>query len=302
MIAVIGSNGYIGRHLANELLKKFDLGLINFYGNRSESIDGYNNYNRIDIYSEVTWKDILKKNKYIYFLPGLTGVLNSFNNASEFVSTNELGLIKLLQTAKKFNFKPHIIFPSTRLVYFSEKEIKLKETHVSPENLKSVYSLNKFACEKYLELYSKYFKINYTILRISVPFGSEFKDFNDSYGIVNQFINDAVKNNKIQIFGNGSQKRTFTYIGDLINIFVKCIDNPLLINEIFNVGGNDHFSIYELAKKISVKYNAEIEVKKWDDFSLQTESGHTIFDSSKLDAIIGPNTYNVYFDEWIKKK
>ncbi len=301
MIAVIGSNGYIGRHLSHSLLNQFDVSEINLYGNREVSIDGFLNYTKIDINLESTWKDILEKNKIIYFFPSLTGVLNSFNMATEFISVNELGLVKLLETSRKYNFKPHIIFPSTRLVYSSEKEIKLKETDIFPENLKSIYSLNKFCCEKYLEMYSKYFQIEYTILRISVPFGSNFTNNDNSYGIVNHFINNALYNKKIQIYGDGMQKRTFTFIGDIINIFLKCIEIPQMKNEIFNIGGSDHLSIYDLAKKISNKYKAEILLLEWDIFSLQTESGHTIFDSSKLDNLIGSNNYIVSFDDWLNK-
>ena len=72
MIAVIGSNGYIGRHLANALLNQFDVSEINLYGNREVSIDGFLNYNKIDINLESTWKDVLEKNKIIYFFPSLT--------------------------------------------------------------------------------------------------------------------------------------------------------------------------------------------------------------------------------------
>jgi UDP-glucose 4-epimerase len=187
------------------------------------------------------------------------------------------------------------------LLYSSEKEIKLKETDIFPENLKSIYSLNKFCCEKYLEMYSKYFQIEYTILRISVPFGSNFTNNDNSYGIVNHFINNALNNKKIQIYGDGMQKRTFTFIGDIINIFLKCIEIPQMKNEIFNIGGSDHLSIYDLAKKISNKYKAEIFLLEWDIFSLQTESGHTIFDSSKLDNLIGSNNYIVSFDDWLNK-
>lgn len=301
MIAVIGSNGYIGRHLSNALLNQFDVSQINLYGNREVSIDGFLNYTKIDINLESTWKNILEKNSIIYFFPSLTGVLNSFNKATEFISVNELGLVKLLETSRKYNFKPHIIFPSTRLVYSSAKEIKLKETDISPDNLKSIYSLNKFCCEKYLEMYSKHFQIDYTILRISVPFGSYFSNFDNSYGIVNHFINNALNSKKIQIYGDGLQKRTFTFIGDIVNIFLKCIEIPLMKNEIFNIGGNDHISIYDLAKKISKKYKAEILLLEWDIFSLQTESGHTIFDSSKLDNLIGSNNYIVSFDDWLNK-
>jgi UDP-glucose 4-epimerase len=302
VIAIIGCNGYIGRHLTNALLNKYHFSEINLYGNRDKSIDGYVNYTKIDISLENSWREVLEKNKIIYFLPSLTGVLNSFIKASEFIFTNELGLIKLLETVKLYNFKPHIIFPSTRLVYSSDKDFKLKECDVHPDNFKSIYSLNKFSCEKYLELYSKYFQIDFTVFRISVPFGSNFENFENSYGIVNHFVNSAMKHKKIQIYGDGLQKRTFTYIDDLINIFIKCIENPLLINDIFNIGGNDHFSIYELANKISKKYDAEISLLEWDKFSLQTESGHTIFDSTKLDSIIGGDNYTVHFDEWLNNK
>ena len=299
MIAVIGSNGYIGRHLSNALLNQFDVSEVNLYGNREVSIDGFLNYTKIDLTLENTWKEILEKNSVIYYFSSLTGVLSSFNKATEFIEVNELGIIKLLETSRKYNFKPHIIFPSTRLIYSSQTEIKLKETDIFHDNFKSIYSLNKFCCEKYLEMYSKHFQIDYTILRISVPFGSNFANFDNSYGIVNHFIKSAQNNRMIEIYGTGLQKRTFTFIGDIINIFLKCIEVPLMKNEIFNIGGNDHLSIYDLAKKISDKYNAEILSLEWNNFSLQTESGHTIFDSTKLDNLIGSNNYVVSFDDWL---
>lgn len=123
---------------------------------------------------------------------------------------------------------------------------------------------------------------------------------NFSYGTISQFLNRARENKNILIFGDGSQRRTFTYITDLVNVLIQGAFSEQTNCGVFNVGGADNLSIIEAAKKIADLYNVSIEFKEWSELDQKIESGDTVFDSTKNDAITS-YTYRNSSDYWIRQ-
>ncbi len=295
-ILIVGSNGYVGKHLTKEFM---NLGYDNLILTdiQDESFFKGVNYFQWDISTKTdALVRTIKECEFVFFFGGLTGTINSIENYSRFVTTNEIGLLNLLDILKIYNPHCKIIFPSTRLVYKGKKGIAIKEE--DEKEFKTVYAMNKFSCENYLKIYQECYGIRYSIFRICVPFANTLDD-KFSYGTIGQFLNKAKENKDILIFGDGSQRRTFTHITDLVNVIIRGAFNAHTDNGIFNIGGRDNLSILQVAEKIAELFSVSVEFKEWSLLDRKIESGDTVFDSSKLDSILLYN-YEHSFEDWVK--
>lgn len=289
---VIGCNGYIGRHLCAFLIDK---GWSIFGFDISESsLIPITKYQTLDITQKDQLEKIDMELDFIFYFSGITGTLNGYDKYETYIDINEKGLINLLSQIRQSKSEARIIFPSTRLVY---KGIKNKELDENAEKeFKTIYALNKWFGEQVIQQYSNYFNLKYTIFRICVPYGNIFAN-EYSYGTIGFFLNKAMSNENIVLFGTGQQKRTFTHIEDICLQIYYSIMNPLSENRIFNIAG-ESFSLDEIAHRISTKYHTGIEYQVWPELDKQLESGDTIFDASQIQLLIQMPLKNK-FDNWL---
>ena len=276
--AIIGSKGYIGKHLEYYLKQKKN-DVVCYDVVESEDV----NYHRCDLTDFESVRRIIDlKVDYIFMFAGLTGTYVGFDKANIFVNVNEMGLINLLNCIRESKYRPKIIFPSTRLIYKGADKA-LKED--DEKETKTIYAVNKIACENLLYAYRQNFDIPYTIFRICVPFGNMFSD-DYSFGTIGFFIRQASNDRRITLYGDGSIKRTFTSMHDLCKQIVEVGMERVSDGEIFNIGGHT-YSLRNAAEIIASYYKAEISFISWPERDLKMESGSTYFDSSKIERVMG---------------
>jgi len=192
----------------------------------------------------------------------------------------------LLDAIRKSEYRPKVIFPSTRLVYKGyDKPLKEEDEKES----KTIYSANKIACEGYLQAYHDSFDIPYTIFRICIPYGNLLSS-DYSFGTVGFFIKQAMAGKNITLYGGGAIRRTFTHMEDLCLQVTEGAFKPESNSEIYNVGG-ETLSLYDAAEIIAKKYGVNVTAVPWPDRDLRIESGHTYFDDTKIQALLGGITY-----------
>jgi len=241
------------------------------------------NYHRCDLTDFESVRRIIDlKVDYIFMFAGLTGTYVGFDKANIFVNVNEMGLINLLNCIRESKYRPKIIFPSTRLIYKGADKA-LKED--DEKETKTIYAVNKIACENLLYAYRQNFDIPYTIFRICVPFGNMFSD-DYSFGTIGFFIRQASNDRRITLYGDGSIKRTFTSMHDLCKQIVEVGMERVSDGEIYNIGGHT-YSLRNAAEIIASYYKAEISFISWPERDLKMESGSTYFDSSKIERVMG---------------
>ena len=292
---VLGANGYVGRHLRLQLI---EAGISHTLGDiQREHSEGDSAYVQLDLLDKESFSHLIENHDVIYCLSGKTGTYDGFKNYESFVETNELALLNLLDVTAKLNPSAKIVFPSTRLVYKGIKDAELAED--SRMEAKTIYAVNKIACEKYLECYANSFDLRYLVLRICVPYGNAFGgDY--SYGTLGMMFNQASKGT-IRLFGDGSQRRTLTHIVDISRIFVQAgLDNELA-GDVFNIGGPDNLSIREIAEAIAKIRGANIENHPWPDHHKKIESGDTVFNGSKLESRINVSFHHDFYS-WLKSR
>lgn len=290
---LIGSNGYLGKHLAFHLHQEgFDN--LNF-DIQAEASAGISNYNQIDITSENAFDKLDPDVDFIFLFAGLTGTSAGFDDYKKFIAVNELGLLNLLNWMRKTNCTARVVYPSTRLVYKGVKNHLLKED--DPKEALTIYALNKINAENMLWMYQNAFGIDYTVFRICVPYGNLF-DENFSYGTLGFFISKAKIGDNITLFGDGMIGRTFTHVSDISTTINKAVQNEKTKNEIFNLGG-ENLTLLEVAKLVAKKYGVGIRFNPWPDLALKLESDDTVFDDGKLRAVAN-HQYKHSIAEWIE--
>jgi UDP-glucose 4-epimerase len=290
---VFGANGYLGRHIAN-FLKTNNIEFIPV-GNSVNSIDGFENYEQVDITQSQQIVKIDFDVDFIFVFAGLTGTNIGFEQYHKFIDVNENGLLNILKYHTDSKSKARIVFPSTRLVYKGVKDTPL--TEISEKEALTVYAQNKIACEGYLKMYQNYFNIDYTIFRICVPYGNLMDD-TYSYGTLGFFLNKAKNQENISLYGDGTQKRTFTHVNDIIEAIFKTLTSKKSINNVYNIGSNDDLSLLEVANLVANKNGVGVDFVEWPENALKVESGDTIFDDNKLKQEIG-YTYKKSLESWI---
>lgn len=278
-VAVIGCNGYLGRHIVRSL-QCDGFSCCGYDMHESASAD-CRIYRQCDITRQDFWLSLNPLNHVaIVFLAGLSGVEKSFVEPERFLSVNVMGLLRLLESLKGLgSAAPRIIFTSSRLVYEGGGEVGESASRMA----RSVYAATKIACEELLSAYHSRYGIPYIVLRICVPYGNLVsKDY--SYGTMGFFLNRVRQGVPITIWGDGSIRKTYTYIGDICKI-VSGMCSRSLPSGIFNVGGHD-YSLREVAELVIEKFGGSFETIPYPEEAQKVEMGNISLLSNKLDGLM----------------
>lgn len=272
---VFGADGYIGRHLVHFLLQSGNT--VAAFGLAAEAPAGEIDYRVVDVAERASLDGIDWNVDAVFMFAGLTGTYAGFQSAEQFVKVNEIGLLNILELIRASGFHPRLVFPSTRLVYRGSDAALREDDPCEP---KTVYAVNKLACEHLLRVYSNSFDIDHTIYRICVPYGNVIGT-EYSYGTVGAFMKQAAANQVIRLFGDGSLRRSYTHVEDLCDqILLSCFAESTR-NQTLNTLGED-VSLRSVAGAIAKKCGAALEFTPFPDKDFRIESGHTVFDASKL--------------------
>lgn len=176
------------------------------------------------------------------------------------IKTCVLGMMNMLELAKKYNAK--IMQFSTSEVYGEPLEFPQRETYrgnVNPIGIRGCYDEGKRCAETLCFDYYREFNVNIKIVRIFNTYGKNMSK-NDGR-VISNFINQALNNKDITIYGDGSQTRSFQYIDDLIEGITRTMNNT---NNDFlgpiNLGNPEEFTIFELANKIITLTNSNSKI------------------------------------------
>jgi len=292
---LLGANGYLGRHLTHYLAKAgcavraCDMqpeGACPVPAGEYLQLD----VTRLEALQVIDW-DV----DFVFVFAGMTGTHAGFEQFNRFVQVNELGLLNVLTAILGSGHRPRIVFPSTRLVY-AGSELSLPED--APKQPKTIYAVNKLACEHILESYRHAFDLPFTIFRICVPYGNSVGN-GYSYGLTGTFIKQARENSAITLYGDGSLRRTLSHIDDICRDVIALAADPRGVGEIFNVPG-EPFSLLAVATAIAARYGARVDYRDWPAKDLKIESGHTVFDGSKLRSLFDRSP-DQHFESWIRQ-
>lgn len=253
---ITGCAGFIGSNLTDKLLENKDNKLIgvdnlnSFYAKKikEKNIESALK-NRNFIFMENDLLDIKNLNDIFndynidstIHLAGYGGVRPSIDNPRLYIDNNITATLNILECMKKYEVK-NIIFASSSSVYGNSKENIFTETLKVSEPI-SPYAMTKLACEELLYTYHKLYNINVMALRFFTVYGRRQRPDLAIYKFTKLIFEDK----PIPVFGDGSTKRDYTYIDDIIEGIISAInykDNNYY--EIINLGGGEPVSLEEM--------------------------------------------------------
>ena len=280
-IFITGSSGFIGFHIAKELLDK---------GHKIHGFDSMNSY--YDVNLKKSRFQILKKYKKFSFTKGLlennkilsksilgfkpkiiihlaaqAGVRYSIEKPRVYLDSNIIGTYNIIELAKKINIK-HLLIASSSSIYGANKRLPFKEIDKTETQL-SIYAETKKSTENIAHSFSSIWKVPTTILRLFTVYGPwgrpDMALFKFTKGILNK--------KKIDIYNNGKLYRDFTYVGDIVNAVCLLINkapnskqfgkikndslSPVAPFRVINIGNSHKIFLLkfidELEKQIGIK-------------------------------------------------
>lgn len=256
---ILGGGGFLGSHLCEELLVQGHVvrildrpNLARFkpfqHHETVEWIDG-DFINRKDVDNAVSGCDI------IYHLISTTLPRSSNENPAYDVETNVIGTLHLLEAVRKSKGKKIIFVSSGGTVYGIPREIPIKESH--PTEPICSYGISKIAIEKYLSLYHLLHGIEYCVLRLANPFG-ERQRVSAAQGAIAVFLHKALRNEVIEIWGDGSVTRDYFYVSDAVSALIQALSYEG-DSRVFNIGSGVGRSLNEILGAIDSLIGAPVK-------------------------------------------
>jgi UDP-glucose 4-epimerase len=289
---IIGAGGYLGRHLVRAIAEAGGVAMP-YDLTDATAVTGVP-CSRLDVTDPLQLARVDWNVDVVHVVAGLTGTLESFDRAHQFVRANELGLLNVLGAIRNAGARPRIVFPSSRLVYRGANR-PLRED--APKDPRTVYAVSKLACEMHLAAFRACFDIPFTIFRLCVPFGNPAGG-SYSFGTMGSFVRQARSRGVIRLFGGGTASRTFSHVEEVCRLLVTGSLDNRCDGETFNLPGED-LSLRDAAQMVAERFGASIEDCDWPELDRRIESGDTVFDSSKLGTIL-PGRGTVRLQDWVR--
>lgn len=250
-ILITGGAGFIGSHLSERLLNEGNevICLDNYFtGSKSNVIHLLGHPYFEMIRHDVTMPIFLEVDE-IYNLACPASPIHYQYNAIKTIKTSVMGAINMLGMAKRIKAK--ILQASTSEVYGDPTVHPQKEDYwgnVNPIGARSCYDEGKRCAESLFMSYHNQNNVKIKIARIFNTYGPRMS-MNDGR-VVSNFIVQALKNEPITIYGDGSQTRSFQYVDDLLEGLIRFMNTTDDITGPVNIGNPNEFTIMELANKI----------------------------------------------------
>jgi len=245
---VTGGAGFIGSHTVDLLLENNHKVYVvdNLIGGRVENINQHKNNNNLvfiekDINkldgSDLFFRDI----DYVIHFAGIGDIVPSIENPYEYMKTNVLGTVKLLDLSVKNNIKKFVYAASSSC--YGIADTPTDESHKI--NPMYPYALSKYHGEQACIHWNKVYGLNFNSIRIFNAYGTRSRT-SGAYGAVfGVFLKQKLANTPFTVVGDGRQKRDFIYVTDVANAFYLASKSNV-VNEIFNVGAGHPNSINTL--------------------------------------------------------
>jgi len=289
-VLVTGGSGFIGSHLVDELvLNGIDVVNVDdcsanndqFYFNNKA-----NNY-KFSILDTEKLIEVSKGCSFVFHLAAESRLQLAVQNPQRAVDVNVGGTLSVLECCKHHNM--NIIFSSTSSVYGLTDNLPITEEH--KENCLNPYASTKYAAELLIRNYYELYGIKSAILRYFNVFGERAPSFGQYALVTSVFLKQKKQGLPLTVVGDGSQKRDFIHVKDIVSANIECMKNiDNIKHDVFNVGSATEISIINLAKKIS---NNIIFIPK--------RSGEAINNLSSNKKLISKTNWRpkTYIMEWI---
>jgi UDP-glucose 4-epimerase len=293
-VLVTGGLGFIGSNLARRLV---ELGaevvlvdsLIAEYGGNLANIAGIEDAVRVnvsDVRDEHSLRSLIRGQEVLFNLAGQTSHVDSLHDPFTDLDINCRSQLSILETCRRENPEVKVVFASTRQLYGRPRYLPVDEQHpLAPVDPNGV---NKAAGEGYHLVYGQVYGLRTSILRLTNTYGPRMRVKDDRQTFLGTWLRLAVEGGELLIFGDGTQRRDFTYVDDAVDAFLLAGARPEADGEIFNLGGDPPVSLAELAQLlVDVAGGGSYRLVPFPEERRSIDIGDYFADDSKIRARLG---------------
>ena len=283
-ILITGGAGFIGSHLCEQLLNEGNdiICLDNFFTGSKDNIRHLIGNKNFELVRHDVIKEYYAEVDQIYNLACPASPVHYQYNPIKTVKTSVMGTINMLGLAKRC--RARILQASTSEVYGDPKihpQVESYWGNVNPIGIRSCYDEGKRCAETLMMDYHRQNNTDIRIARIFNTYGPRMA-VNDGR-VVSNFIIQALKNEPITVYGDGTQTRSFCYISDLVDALIKFMNNDKDLIGPVNIGNPREFTIIEFANLIIKLTNSNSKIifgKLPNDDPIQREPDISLAKSS----------------------
>lgn len=256
-VLVTGGAGFIGSHLSAELLNRGHEVFIvdNMSTGRADNLAHIKDHPQLhtvegNVQSVDCLEPLIQKCEGIFHLAAAVGVRLVLRKMVETIMTNVKGTEVILGLSQKYNRK--VLITSTSEVYGKNKYGSLNEgdDRIMGSVMKQRWAYaNTKTLDEFLAL--AYYREKDLPVVIARIFNTVGPRQTGHYGmVVPNFVESALKEEPITIFGTGRQTRCFAYVGDVVRGLINLMEHPDAVGEVFNIGNEEEISIEALATRV----------------------------------------------------
>jgi UDP-glucose 4-epimerase len=295
-VLITGGAGFIGSHLADYfILDGAEVTILdNLTTGSKDNLSGPANRAKLvigDIRNQELVEQLVSEADLVLHMAAALGVDNIMSDTIESISTNIYGSEVVLRAATKF--KKRIFIASTSEIYGKNSKQPLSEEDDrvigTPQNFRWSYSDSKAIEESIARVLFLEKGLQVTTVRFFNTIGPRQTG---KYGmVVPKFINEALQDIEIGVYGDGTQTRVFCHVKDAVEALLSLLNNPKSIGDVFNIGGIGEISINDLAKSIIMLTNSNSSIVPIAYTSVYPEGyedmQRRVPDISKIEALTG---------------
>jgi len=250
-ILIAGGAGFIGSHLCERLLNMNHevICLDNLKTGSLKNIHRAKQSKQFKFIKADVRTPFNQRVDYIFNLASYASPPYYQTWSIDTMMTNSYGSYLLLETAKKYKAK--YLLASTSEVYgdpLHHPQVETDWGNVNPNGLRACYDEAKRFSEALTMEYVRKFNVNARIIRIFNTYGPRLQK--DDGRVISNFINQAIGNKPLTVFGKGKQTRSFCYVEDMVDGIVKAAFKSKTKGEVFNLGNPNEFTMLEAAELI----------------------------------------------------
>ncbi len=209
-----------------------------------ESIRDKVRLNISDMADKWALRQFLRGQDFIFNLAGQVSHLDSMQDPWRDLDINARAQLSLLETCRRDCPEAVVVYASTRQWYGRPSYLPVDEKH--PINPPDINGINKYTGETYHLLYHRVYGLKTTALRLTNTYGPRQLIRHARQGFIGWFMNRAIQNETIELFGGGGQVRDFNYVDDVVDALIAAACTPECMGLFFNLSG-EKASLIEVA-------------------------------------------------------